>query len=110
MAIQTPEMLPNLPSADQRDAYKAKVAAELDRLNARIEEFKAKAKLAKADTEINYHSTVEELTSRRDALSAKWEEMNTASEAAWQDVQKGLEAAWNELSQSFEKATKRFNL
>jgi hypothetical protein len=109
MATQTPEQLPKLPSADQRDAYEAKVNAELDKLNARIEEFKAKADQAKADAEINYHSTVEELTSRRDALLAKWEEMNNAGEAAWQDLQTGFETAWNELAKSFENATQHFN-
>lgn len=115
MSSQTPEKLPaaaqmpKLPSAEQRDNYEAQVKAELDKLNARIDEFKAKAEQAKADAEINYHSTVEELTARRDALLAKWEEMNSASEAAWQDLQKGFEAAWNELAKSFERATQHFD-
>ena len=109
MSNQTTEQLPKLPSADQRDAYQAKVKAELDKINARIDEFKAKTDQAKADAEINYNSTVEELTARRDALFDKWQEMNSASEAAWQDVQRGFEAAWNELAASFERATKHFN-
>jgi len=107
--LPRPEQLPKLPSAEQRDSYDAKVRAELDKLNARIDEFKAKANQAKADAEINYYSTVEELTARRDALMAKWEEMNSASEAAWADLQKGFEAAWNELANSFENAVQHFN-
>ncbi|MEM9769155.1 MAG: hypothetical protein AAF892_14930, partial [Cyanobacteria bacterium P01_D01_bin.71] len=83
MATQVPEQLPKLPSAGQRDVYEAKVKAELDRLNARIDEFKAKASQAKADAEINYYSVLEELTTQRDALLAKWGEMNSAGEAAW---------------------------
>ena len=109
MVTQTPEQLPKLPSADQRDAYEAKVKAELDKLNARIDEFRAKADQFKADAEINYYSTLEELTSHRDALLAKWEEMNNASEAAWQDIQRGFETAWNDLARSFETATKHFD-
>lgn len=107
--LPKPEQLPKLPSAEQRDTYEAKVKAELDKLNARIDEFKAKADQAKADVEINYYSTIEELTSRRDALLTKWEEMNSASEAAWSDLQKGFESAWNEVAKSFEKATQHFN-
>lgn len=109
MTTESSEQLPKLPPADQRDAYAEKVKAELDRLNARIDEFKAKAEQAKADAEINYQNTVEELSSQRDALLAKWEEMNVAGEAAWNELQSGFEAAWNELFSSFEKAAKHFD-
>jgi len=107
--LPKPEQLPKLPSAEQRDSYEAKVRAELDKLNARIDEFKAKANQAKADAEINYYSTLEELTAQRDALMTKWEEMNSAGEAAWQDLQRGFEAAWQELANSFENAAQHFN-
>lgn len=109
MSDQSNQQLPKLPSADQREAYQAKVMAELDKLNAQIDEFKAKADQAKAETEAAYYSQVEELTVQRDALLAKWEEVQTASEAAWQDINKGFESAWNELSQAFDNAMKHFN-
>lgn len=106
MAIDMPD---RLPTAKEREAYQAKVKAELDKLNARIDEYKAKAAAAKADAEINYHSIVEELSAQRDALSSKWEEMSTASEAAWQELQKGFDNAWSDLTSAFEKAAKHFD-
>lgn len=101
--------MPKLPIADQRDAYQAKAAAELDKLNAQIDEFRAKAAQAKAETEAAYYSQVKELSAKRDALLAKWQEVQSAREAAWQDINKGFEAAWNEVSQAFENAMKHFN-
>ncbi|MEL6381665.1 MAG: hypothetical protein AAFQ89_04170 [Cyanobacteria bacterium J06626_18] len=109
MSDQNNPQLPKLPSADQRDAYQEKVAAELDKLNAQIDEFRAKAEQAKAETEATYYSQVEELTVKRDALFAKWQEVQSASEAAWQEINKGFEAAWNEVSQAFENAMKHFS-
>ncbi len=109
MSTQSNPQLPKLPSADQRDAYQAKVEAELDKLNAQIDELNAKAAQAKAETEAAYYSQVEELAAKRDALLAKWQEVQSASEAAWQDINKGFEVAWNELSQAFENAMKHFS-
>jgi uncharacterized coiled-coil DUF342 family protein len=101
MAIQTP-------NTDTRKAYQAKVRAELDKINAQIDEYKAKADQAKAETAATYHSHVEELLTKRDAVQAKFQEIQSASEAAWQDLQKGLDSAWDDLAQSFQKAVKQF--
>ncbi|MBE7385934.1 MAG: hypothetical protein F6J95_031665 [Leptolyngbya sp. SIO1E4] len=109
MSVQNSPQLPKLPSADQREAYQAKVAAELDKLNAQIDEFRAKADQAKAEAEATYYSRVEELAAQRDALLVKWQEVQSASEAAWQDINTGFEAAWNELAQAFDNAIKHFS-
>lgn len=91
-----------------RDAYQAKVQAELTKMNARIDEYRAKAEQAKADVEANYYSQIEELLSKRDAAQSKLEELQQSSEAAWQDLQKGFESAWNEFSHAMERASQRF--
>ncbi len=109
MATDISDRMPKVPTVAEREAYEKKVKAELDRINARLAEFRAKADQAKAEAQISYHDTMEQLTAKRDALQHKWEELSRSSESAWQDVQKGLESAWNELTKSFESAAKHFD-
>ena len=104
MSTQTPINEQNL----SKQAYEEKVKAQLNKLNAQIDEMKAKAQQAKADTEIEYHSQIEELTSKWDAAFKKLEELQQAGEDAWKDIQTGFESAWNELQTSFDSAMKKF--
>jgi uncharacterized protein YukE len=107
MSIQ--DQMPQIPDADgPRDVHQERVKAELDKLNARINEFKAKAEHSKAEAAVSYNNAVEELVAKRDALEAKWQEVQDSGEAAWQDVYKGFESAWGELVQAFDTASKRF--
>lgn len=94
--------------ADTKQAYEAKVKAQLDKFNAQIDEMKAKAAQAKADAAIDYHSQIEELCTQRDTVQVKLQEMQKSSEAAWSEMQVGFEKAWTQLQSSFEKATAKF--
>lgn len=89
---------------DTRQAYQNKVKAELDRINAQIAEYQAKADKAKAEVAVEYNSQVEELLIKRDAAQVKLEELQLASEAAWEDMQRGFELAWQDLSLAFQSA------
>ncbi|MBF2037098.1 MAG: hypothetical protein IGR92_16870, partial [Leptolyngbyaceae cyanobacterium T60_A2020_046] len=62
-------------NSDTRKAYQEKVQAQLEKINAQLDEYKAKAAQAKADASASYHSTVEELMSKRDAVQKKLEEL-----------------------------------
>ncbi|MEA5511150.1 hypothetical protein VB715_15355 [Crocosphaera sp. UHCC 0190] len=104
MSTQAPMNTQNL----NKETYEKKVKAQLDKLNAQIDELKAKAQQAKADTEIEYHSQIEELSAQRDAVYQKFEELQKAGEDAWMEIQTGFESAWNNLQSSFENAAKKF--
>lgn len=92
-----------------KQAYEEKVKAQLNKLNAQIDEMKAKARQAQADTEIKYHSEIEELSSKWDATFKKLEEFQKAGDGAWKEIQTGFENAWNDLEKSFERATRKFH-
>ena len=93
---------------ETKQAYEAKIKAQLDKLNAQIDELKAKARQAKADAEIDYHSQIEELSSKRDGVQAKFEELQKSTEKAWGDVKVGFEKAWNDLHIAFDSAVSKF--
>lgn len=91
-------------SMEARQAYQNKVKAELDKINAQIAEYRAKADKARAETAVEYNSQAEELLAKRDAAQVKLEELQQASEAAWEDVQRGFEQAWTDLGTAFQSA------
>ncbi|MEQ8385540.1 MAG: hypothetical protein RH949_24570 [Coleofasciculus sp. A1-SPW-01] len=94
---------------NQQQIYRDKVQAELNKLNAQVDEMKAKAAQAQADTKIQYTSLLEELQTRQVAVQKKLEELQTASQDAWEDIKIGVEAAWLDLQQSFQNAVAKFD-
>ena len=93
---------------ETKQAYEAKVKAQLDNLNAQIAQMKAKAAEANADAAIEYNKTIENLSDKRDAAQVKLNEIGKASEDAWQDLKVGFESAWNDLNIAFKSAMDKF--
>ncbi|NEP60566.1 MAG: hypothetical protein F6K31_26795 [Symploca sp. SIO2G7] len=91
-------------STKSKQIYEEKVKAQLKKMNAQIDELKAKGKKAQANASIEYHNQLEQLYTKRDAAQRKLEEIQKAGEEAWSELQAGFEQAWNDLSTAFEKA------
>ncbi|HHP7245724.1 MAG TPA: hypothetical protein ACFE0H_13670 [Elainellaceae cyanobacterium] len=93
---------------EKKEIYQQKAQAEFDKLNAQLEELKAKAAKAEADTKLRYQNSIESLQAKSDAAQSKLEEIQASSEAAWEDLQSGFEVAWNDLKAAFDKAVSNF--
>ncbi len=93
---------------ETKQAYEAKVKAQLDNLNAQIAQMKAKAAEANADAAIEYNKMIEDLSDKRDAAQVKLNEIGKASEDAWEDLKVGFESAWNDLNIAFKSAMDKF--
>ena len=93
---------------ETKQAYEAKVKAQLSQLNAQIEQMKAKAAEANADAAIEYNKAIEDLTSKRNEAQVKLDEIAKASEDAWEDLKVGFESAWNDLNVAFKSAMNKF--
>lgn len=93
---------------ETKQAYEAKVKAQLDQFNAQIEQMKAKAAEANADAAIEYNKAIDDLTAKRNSAQAKLDEIGKASEDAWQDLKVGFESAWNDLNVAFKSAMDKF--
>ncbi|MDA0268202.1 MAG: hypothetical protein O2890_06375 [Cyanobacteria bacterium] len=93
----------------ERDIYQARVKAELDKLDARISEYRAKLDYAKADQQAQYHDLIDQLTTQRDAIAQRFEELQKAGDSAWADLQAGFDRAWTDVNTAFQNAAQQFD-
>ena len=91
-----------------KEAYKQKIEAELELAQAKLAEFKAKAKSSAADTRIKYSKQVDELEQKVDATKVKLKELGEASDDAWEQLKVGVESAWGALSTAIRNAAAKF--
>lgn len=93
---------------NNKEAYLQKLKAQLDEWDAEIQKFKAKAKKAKDDLNIDYKEDLESLQASREAASKKLEEFGHCSDEAWEDLKEGIEKAWDDLGGAVKSAVSRF--
>ena len=92
----------------KKQAYEAKLKAQLDEWNAKIDVLKAKAEKAGAQTKIEYHETIEDLQKKRAKAKDKLQELSAASDDAWDDLKGGVEQAWKSFGDAVDSAVSRF--
>ncbi len=93
----------------EKGLYEERVRAELDKLNAQINELKAKSEQAEADARIQYNNLIEDLQTKQAAAENKLKELQAAGENAWGDIQDGFESAWKDLQTAFDQAMSKMN-
>lgn len=91
-----------------KEAYRQKIEAELELAQARLAQWKAKAKVMAADGNVEYTKRVEELEQSVGATRAKLMELAAAGEDAWESLKGGVESAWGSLSSAFRDAASKF--
>ena len=91
-----------------KEVYKQKIEAELELAQAKLAEFKAKAKISTADARIKHAKLVDEIEQRVGATKAKLKELGEASEGAWEQLKGGVEGAWSALSVAIQNAAAKF--
>jgi hypothetical protein len=89
-----------------KNAYVAKMEAELKRWSARLSELKAKTEKATAQGRIEYQKKLELSKAKHDAAARKLEELKSAGEDKWEALKTGVESAWKELKSEFDKNPK----
>jgi chromosome segregation ATPase len=82
--------------------------AEFTEIQARIEQWSARADLAKADVKLAYQEEIEAVRAKEAAVQRKLEELKRAGEGAKEDIKAGFETAWQNLRTAFDAAAKRF--
>lgn len=91
-----------------RNDYVEHMKQNLDKWNADITQWEAKAKVAKTDMQIEYEMQLESLRKHRDEAMEKMKEIQASSGEAWKDMVSGADAAWASMREAFEKATTHF--
>lgn len=82
---------------DKNEAYKQKIEAELELVQAKLAEYKAQMKISAADAHLKYSRSVDEIEQKLDATKAKLKELSETGEDAWEDVKERVESAWETL-------------
>jgi hypothetical protein len=103
-AVKTAEQY----SQQTKDEFQKKLGAQLDELDAKIVELRAKGSGLKDKAKANWDQKMAELETKRKTANAKLAEVRAASAEAWKDVQKGAQAAYDDLDNAFRDAWKKF--
>ncbi|MCA1805289.1 MAG: hypothetical protein LC646_08120 [Xanthomonadaceae bacterium] len=91
-----------------KESYEKKLQAKLDEWKAEIDQLKAKADGADADTQLEYYRKVEEPRSMQEAANKKLLALKDANDDAWEDMKAGIDSAWDSLNLAIKSATSRF--
>jgi hypothetical protein len=92
-----------------KDAYKQKIEAELELVQANLDVLKAKAKNATADIRINYSKEIESLESNYAKVKSKLGELGEIGEGAWEHLKEDIEDSWDSLREYAKKTPDKIN-
>ena len=93
---------------DSKEAYREKLEAQMREWSAKIDLLKARADQAEAEAKIEYRNRIEDIRQRKEALQAKFRELENASDAAWKDIKAGTERAAADLRDALQSALSQF--
>lgn len=93
-----------------REAYREKIEAELQELDARIDLLKAKKNQMSADAKQEYAAFMEDLQQNQKEARDALQELKEAGAESWQDMRQRIDETVNNLSMAVSKAAERFKV
>jgi len=91
----------------QKEEYQKKAEAELNELDHRIDELKAKTEKAGAKAKAAMDQQMAELRKQQEVARQKLEELKGASTSTWEETRKKLDAAIEELKRRYDRVVSR---
>ena len=91
-----------------RDAYRQKIEAQIEELNARLALARAKAKKLDAECKIAASAELANAEKKLAVVKEKLCVLGNASEGAWSEMKGGVEKAWVDLSDATKHAFDKF--
>jgi hypothetical protein len=91
-----------------KEAFQAALELQLRDIDARLEEMKLKASLAKLELRDEYEKQLQSLTAKRVAAQAKLNDLRQRAEGAWEDLRGATEKAWQDMRDTLERLATRF--
>ncbi len=92
-----------------RDAYVAKLKAQIDEWNAQLDRFEAQAKQTGENAKLSYDEQIKALHQQRELAKARFAEIQAASDEAWEDIKQGVDIAWTAFKEGLDRARSRYN-
>jgi hypothetical protein len=93
----------------QRDEYVARLKAQLDRWNADMAKWEAKAREARAGASAAYERQLAALRGHRDQALYQLALLQSAAGDAWTDLVRGSDEAWKRMREAFDEAAGHFD-
>lgn len=94
--------------ADAKRYFQQKLEAQLKEWDAKLDELKAMAKQAKAETRAEIDQQIQALAERRTAIQEKLSQLRQRTEEAWEDLKTGAETILDEMHETFERVLAHF--
>lgn len=92
--------------ATMKEKVEKELKASLDKLDAEVQELKAKSENLKADARARLDKAMAELAAKQKAARQKLDELKNASAETWERLEHGAKAAWEELERAVKEAMK----
>lgn len=92
----------------QRDEYVARLKVQLDRWNADMAKWEAKAREARAGARTAYERQLAVLRGHRDQAFYQLALLQSATGDAWKDLVRGSDEAWKRMRGAFDEAAGHF--
>jgi len=94
---------------DTRDAFIAKLKAQLDEWDVELDQMEACARKAQTDQQIAYHEHIADIRQHRDDFQQRLAQIQQATGNAWEEMTQGVEDAWARIGQAFVNARARLD-
>jgi len=91
-----------------KDAYRQKIEAQMNELDAEIDLLAANAKNARVDARAAYAHEVDALRSKRQTVADKLAELDEASGDTWEKVKEAADGAWEDLKTGIANVAAKF--
>lgn len=91
-----------------KELYRQKKQAELDKWQSRIEQYKAMASGASADAQLEMNKQIEALDGKIKKAKTKLAAMEDIGDDAWESVKSEIESSWDSVQSAFSKAADKF--
>ena len=93
---------------EKKEEYQRALATQMQELDVKIDELKAKAGRASDAVKAEFARDMEALDRQKAVLAQKMEAVKSSSASAWNDVKAGANSAMDSVKQTYEKAKARF--
>lgn len=92
----------------KRDEYVAKMKVQLDRWNADVTKWEARAREAQAAARPEFEKQLAAFRKQRDVAMQQMHKVQAAAGEAWVELVHGTDEAWARMREAFEKASSHF--
>jgi outer membrane murein-binding lipoprotein Lpp len=89
---------------EKKEEYQRKLSSEMQELDVKIDELKAKAGRASDSVKAEFARDMEALDRQKAVLAEKMEAVKSSSASKWDDVKAGANSAMDSVKQTYEKA------